>query len=80
MVAEPAERIRWRQVKSTNVIAIGWDKKRHLYVRFHGVPADTVYMYEGVSRQRAVAASRAKSVGRYINKVIKPQFKAVRVI
>jgi hypothetical protein len=59
---------------SSNVLAVMWVKEG-MVVRFK---SDTAYLYKGVSRQRAVACARAKSVGVYINKVIKPNFEAVR--
>lgn len=70
------ESVTWREVESSNVQAVGWDKDNHLYARF---TSGAVYLYVGVSRQRAVACSRAKSVGRYFNKVIKPHYKAVKI-
>jgi hypothetical protein len=73
----PAEHIRWRETpESSNVEAVGWDSDMRLYARFKG---GSVYMYVGVSRQRAVAASRAQSVGRYFNDLIKPNYKAVKI-
>lgn len=75
-MTEPAVQVKWRYVKSSNVLAVGWDNRDHLYVRFQG---GGEYLYDGVSRQRAVACARAKSVGSYINKVIKPAFTAVRL-
>jgi KTSC domain len=71
-----ADQITWREVESSNVTAVGWDKYGRMYVRF---PGGALYMYEGVSRQRAVATAYAKSVGSYINHVIKPNFTAVKV-
>jgi KTSC domain len=71
-----AKKIRWRNVQSSNILAIGWDDESHMYVRFGG---HTLYRYDGVSRQRAVACSRAQSVGRYLNQKIKPNFQAVRI-
>lgn len=60
---------------SSNVDAVIW-VPGGMIVRFHGGAA---YLYKGVSRQRAVAAARAKSVGTYINRVIKPQFEALKI-
>jgi hypothetical protein len=72
----PAEQIQWREVDSSNVARIGWDSRNRLYVEFkHG----GTYMYDGVSRQRAVAIARVKSVGRYISKSIVPNFEAVKI-
>jgi len=76
MTKYPAEQVRWREVVSSNVDAVGWDSDMRMYARFKG---GAVYLYEGVTRQRAVACSRAKSVGQYFNSIIKPNYKAVRV-
>lgn len=73
----PAEQIRWRDVTSSNVSRVGWDRDGNMYVVFQ--PA-SLYVYRGVSRQRAVAMTRAKSVGSYLNKKIKPHFAAVRLV
>ena len=72
----PAEKITWRAVTSSNVAAVGWDRAGRLYVQFK---SSAVYMYDGVSRQRAVSLSRAKSVGQYLAKKIKPHYTATRV-
>lgn len=73
----PAETITWRDVESTNVAAIGWDRGRRLYVQYK---SSAVYLYPGVSRQRAVACARAKSVGAYVAAHIKPHYEAIKVI
>lgn len=74
-MANKAERIHWLIVEgSSNIDKVGWDKNGRMYVRFL---SGAMYAYEGVSRQRAVAAARAQSVGGYINRVIKPNYKAV---
>jgi KTSC domain len=68
--------IRWREVESSNVQAIGWDNKNGMYVLFnHG----GLYLYKDVSRQRAVACFRAESVGKYVNKNIIPHFTATKI-
>lgn len=72
-------KVRWRNVTSSNIDRIGWDDERNMYVMFVS-PGLPIYKYEGVSRQRAVAASRAASVGRYLNRVIKPNFPAIRIV
>lgn len=72
----PAEKITWRRVKSTNTAKIGWDRARRLYVKFRD---GSSYLYEGVSRQRAVACSRAKSVGGYLAREIYPNHHAVKI-
>lgn len=72
----PASVITWREVVSGNVSAIGWDKGRRLYAQFK---SGGLYLYENVSRQRAVACARAESVGGYLAREIKPNFPAVKV-
>jgi len=74
----PAERIIWRETpNSSNVKAIGWDSRRHMYVVYKdGIH---VYMYDDVSRQRAVYAANALSVGAYVSRVIQRTFQAVRI-
>lgn len=73
----PAEHIRWRDTpESSNVSAVGWDSDMRLYAKFK---SGSIYMYEGVTRQRAVACSRATSVGRYFHEHIKPHYKAVKI-
>jgi hypothetical protein len=75
--------IRWRKVESSNVEAVGWPSTGEplLLVRFK---SGRTYGYAGVSRQRAVALAYRRrlwdrSVGAYINRIIKPQFRAVRL-
>ena len=72
----PAKKIRWRDVTSSNIEAVGWDDAGNLYVRF---TSHSLYLYRGVTRQRVVAMAHARSVGQYLNKVIKPQFEAVKI-
>jgi hypothetical protein len=83
MTIYPAqEEIRWKDVDSSNVRKVGWDRDGNMYVLFRDVSLEgrnTLYMYRGVTRQRVVAASRAKSVGRYLNQHIKPHHDAVRI-
>lgn len=76
MPTHPAEKINWRNVHSSNVRRVGWDRHGSMFVEFH---TGSVYEYKGVSRQRAVACYLAKSVGRYINGKIKPHFPAVSI-
>jgi len=77
MATYPAEHVQWRSTQhSTNVTSVGWDCNGNMYVNFRD---GRVYMYRGVSRQRVVAAWRSKSAGRYINRQIKPFFKAIRL-
>jgi hypothetical protein len=72
----PAEPISWRDVESSNVRKVGWDKYLDMYVMFHD---GGTYVYVGVTRQRVIAAIRSKSVGQYINKHIKPHYNAVKI-
>lgn len=70
------EKIQWRGVTSSNVRMVGWDDMSNMYVIFKD---KSLYFYRGVTRQRAVAMTRAASVGQYLNKKIKPNFTAVKV-
>lgn len=67
-----------RDIDSGNVDWIGWPKSGEplMIVQFRGGGR---YAYLGVSRQKAVAASYAPSTGGYINKVIKPKYKVVKL-
>jgi hypothetical protein len=77
MTTIPAIKVRWRQTpQSSNVTAVGWDHRGHMYVEFND---GRIYMYEGVPRQRVVACSRAKSVGRYFNRHIKSNYHPIQV-
>jgi len=83
MPAYPAqEKITWKDVVSSNVRKVGWDRERNMYVLYRDTSSDghgTLYMYRGVPRQRVVAAARAKSVGKYLNRHIFPEFPAVKI-
>lgn len=87
--------ITWRPVESSNVAAIGWPQSEFdvpdgvdpsqyglwrpalLLVRFQN---GKCFGYLGVSQQRSVyIATRCPSPGAYINRVIKPDFDAVRI-
>lgn len=72
------EKINTRPTHSSNVEWVGWPKSGQpaMLVKFRN---GGIYCYLGVSRQRAVAAAHAPSTGEYINKVIKPDFKAVKI-
>jgi len=67
-----------RLIESSNVESVAWPTSGEplMIVRFR---SGYVYGYLGVSRQRAVAAAHAPSTGEYINSVIKPNFKAVKL-
>lgn len=68
--------VNFRWVTSSNVELVGWDKYRNMYIRFK---SGAMYVYTGVSRQRAVACAYAGSVGQFVNTRIKPNFEAVRL-
>lgn len=74
--AQAAIDIRWREVESSNVQAVGWDNENGMYVLFKN---GGLYLYKDVTRQRAVACFRAESVGKYVNKKIIPNFKATKI-
>lgn len=59
---------------SSNIQYVGW-KDGSMFVLFKG---DSLYRYEGVSRQRAVACALAESVGKYLNQKIKPNYSYTR--
>lgn len=69
----------WREVKSSNIRRIGWIDEG-MVVEYHN---GGVYLYLGVSIQRAVATSlRGKygqSVGKYINGIIKQDYRYVKL-
>lgn len=73
-----------RLVQSSNVEWVGWPKTGEpmMVVSFkHGGR----YAYLGASRQQAVAlataitGTNAKSIGTYLNQVIKPRYEAVKL-
>jgi hypothetical protein len=72
-----ASPIRWRAVQSSAVHAVGWDDAEHVYVMF---AERGLYRYDGVTRQRAVAAASAPSAGRYVNERIIPYYPAWRIV
>jgi KTSC domain len=61
---------------SSNVRYVGWQQPDHMLVIFTSGGA---YRYDGVPRQRAVAAALAPSVGKYIRRHIIPNYEAVRL-
>jgi hypothetical protein len=68
--------VNFRQVSSSNIDQVGWDRFRTMYVRFK---SGALYLYPGVSRQRAVACAYAASVGQYLNKKVKKKFECIRI-
>lgn len=71
----PATQPVWRDVESSNVKRIGWCREGML-VQFK---SGAQYLYRGASRQRAVAAARATSVGAYINRNVLPNYEALKL-
>ena len=74
----PRTRMNVRMVKSSNVEWIAWPMTGEplMIVKYiHG----GVYGYLGVSRQKAVAAANAPSVGRYIHNKIRGKYKPVKI-
>lgn len=67
-----------RYVQSSNIDWIGWpqDGEPLMLVCFKD---GSIYGYYPVTRQRAVAAALSPSPGRYINKIIKSKYEAVRI-
>lgn len=71
--------VNWRVIDhSSNVERVGWPVTGEplILVQFHN---GSIYGYLGGSRQLAVALARSKSVGEFLNKRIKPKYKAVRI-
>lgn len=68
--------VNYRIVDSSNVRRIGWDRARNMYVIYK---SGKLYVYMDVSRQRAVAAAYAKSVGHYINERVKGKFQVLQL-
>ena len=69
--------VNFRLVDSSNVDRIGWDKFGNMYVLYK---SGYLYLYFNVSRQRAVAAAYASSVGRYIHKKIKGKYECHKLV
>ena len=67
----------FRIVESSNVRRVGWDVFGNMYVTYL---TGNTYVYFGVSRQRAVAAAYAPSVGQFINRRIKGRFPALKLV
>lgn len=77
VVKHPASVVEWRPVDSSNVIKVGWDRQRGMFVTFK---SGAVYLYHDCSRQRAVACAYAESVGKYIHKHVKPNYECTRIV
>lgn len=62
---------------SSNIRYVAWSlKDRCIVIWFK---SGDVYRYDNAPYQRAVAAVRAPSVGRYVRNKIIPNFKAVKI-
>jgi hypothetical protein len=68
-----------RLIGSTNINWIGWPKTGQQPLMFVCFRDGSIYVYFGVSRQKAVAAAHATSSGQYLNSEIKPRYGAYRV-
>lgn len=74
--------VTWREVNSSNVQRVGWFRLGDacpipcMIVTFRN---GATYMYIGVRRQRAVAMTRADSVGRYFIENIRNKFDYIKV-
>jgi len=69
--------VNFRIVKSSNVTQVGWDEAGNMYVKYISSPG--YYVYFGTTRQKAVAAAYAESVGQFINQRIKPYFEVLKL-
>jgi hypothetical protein len=69
--------MRMQRVASSVVAAIGYDSARRvLLVAFHG---GRMYAYADVPRDVHREFVHAASIGTYLNELIKPRYRAVRV-
>lgn len=72
----PAEQLGWQVVESTNVEAIAYLDSIGMFVRYkHG----GIYLYTRVTHQRFLAVERAPSVGQYLHRIVKPNYRAFKV-
>jgi hypothetical protein len=69
--------VNFRVVDSSNVERVGWDQFGNMYITYK---AGSTYVYFGVSRQKAVSAAYAPSVGQYVNHRIKGHFPAMKLV
>jgi len=68
-----------RQINSSNINWVGWPAEGGqalLFVEFKGGGR---YVYNGVSRQLAVACAYAESTGSFFAKKIKPKYEATKI-
>lgn len=71
------ERLAWIEVQSSNLVAVAYqpDTKR-LVVRFRN---GNMYAYEDVPLKVYEGLLTAPSAGQYLNAVLKPRYKAIRL-
>jgi KTSC domain len=63
-----------QRVDSSNVHSVGYDPEAHeLHVRFHESPG--LYVYLGVPPKLFDALLNTRSIGSFLNKEIKPNYK-----
>ncbi|MFZ5896238.1 MAG: KTSC domain-containing protein [Myxococcota bacterium] len=64
-------------VQSTSIVSVGYDAQTHqLEIEFQG---GRVYRYHSVPEAAYRLLLQARSIGEYVNSVIKPRFEATRV-
>lgn len=73
------EKVKWRDVESSNIERVGWGTFGHSEVVLVEFKDGRAYAYIGVTRQRAVAMIRAASVGRYFARWIKGHYDYLRI-
>jgi hypothetical protein len=68
-----------RMIESSNIKWIGWPETGGQSLMFVEFSDGSRYVYNGVSRQKAVACAYAESTGIYLNKRIKPKYQATKL-
>ena len=64
-------------VQSTSIVSVGYDPDSyHLDVEYQG---GRVYRYDNVPHAAYRLLLQARSIGQYVNDVIKPRFRATRL-
>ena len=63
--------IKWRDAESSNIKRVGWAEGERWVAVFIVFHKGGIYMYMGMTRQRAMALVQAESPGRYFHKHIK---------
>lgn len=65
------------RVESTSVVSVGYDPNSHLLdIEYQG---GRVYRYDSVPHAAYRLLLQARSIGQYVNDVIKPRFRATRL-